>query len=308
MAGVFAKYGGQMALLVCAMIWGTGFIAQKLGMEFLEPCSFNASRSFIGALALIPVVMLMDCMGGRRPSVWGSAQSAAARRKLLIGGVACGAALGVAAMLQQYGIKHTTIAKAGFISALYILMVPILGLFIGRRTGKAIWVCCVSAMAGMYLLCCAGESTVGFGDMVTLGCAVVFAMHILVIAHYAPEVDCVRMSLLQFLVAGVISIPVALAAGERPALMDFCRALPAVAYCGIMSSGVAYTLQIIGQRYVQPATASLLLSLESVFAALAAWIILKQTMNWTEFLGCVVIFVSVLAAQMPQKTRGNPVA
>ena len=302
---------GVLALLLTALIWGFAFSAQSVGMKHLGPCFFNAMRSFIGALALVPCIALLDFLGHQRPSVWGNAKSPAERRCLLIGGVACGFFLGVASLLQQIGIQSTTTAKAGFLTALYVIIVPLLGwLFLKRRVAWGIWLAVVLALVGLALLCGLTIHT-GFeiGDLWLLSCALVFSLQILTIDHFVQKVDCVRLACLQFLTAGLVSVPVALLLGESFHGSDILAALGPLLYCGVLSSGVAYTLQIVGQKFVQPVIATLLMSLESVFSAVGGWLFLKQTLSLRELAGCTAILAAVILAQLlpsaPQATSAE---
>ncbi len=293
------QYGGQAALILCAIIWGTAFVAQSTGMRHLGPCGFNAARSFLAGVVMLPCIIILDCIRGRRPTWWGGATTALARRMLLRGGILCGLALAAASLVQQIGIKYTTVTKAGFITTLYIILVPLFGLLLGRRTRRLTWLCAGMSVAGMYLLCCAGESGIASGDLLLLLCAALFACQILVIDHFVPHVDCVRLSCLQFLVVGVVSLAMAALLGEPLSPDALSGAAFEIFYCGVLSSGVAYTLQIIGQKYVHPVAASLLMSTESVFAALSGWLILRQPLTPVELAGCVIIFTAVVIAQIP---------
>ena len=213
----------------------------------------------------------------------------------------CGLALGVASCLQQVGIKYTTVGKAGFITAMYIVIVPILGLFLGKKVGVKLWLSVIIAIAGLYLLCMSGSLTLQKGDLLVILCAFAFSVHIMVIDHFSPLTDGVKMSCIQFFVAGLVSlIPMFIAEGA-PASGDLLRSWMPVLYCGVLSSGVAYTLQIIGQRGVNPTIASLVLSLESVISVLAGWAILHQTMSVREILGCVLMFAAIILAQLPDR-------
>jgi len=300
---------GILALLVAAVIWGFSFSAQKMGMEHVGPCAFNTLRSFIGSLALMPCIALLDTLAGQRPSIWGTARSGVERRALLAGGTVCGACLGLASILQQVGLQYTTPAKAGFLTALYIIIVPLLGMaFLGHRIHWGIWGAVALALLGMALLCgISWHSGFAVGDLWELGCAVAFALQILAIAHFVHRVDCVRLSCLQFLVAGVISLPVALLAGEHFSLSAAIAAFWPLMVCGVLSSGIAYTFQIVGEKYVAPVIATLLMSLESVFSAVGGWLFLGQGLTLRELIGCAAILAAVLLAQLlptlPAKTR-----
>ena len=284
-------------LFLTALIWGTAFVAQSVGMDHIGPFAFNAARSFVGGVALIPVIFFFD----RFKTAEKKAEEAANKKVLLLGGVCCGLALGVASCLQQVGIKYTTVGKAGFITAMYIVIVPILGLFLGKKVGVKLWISVVIAIAGLYLLCMSGSLTLQKGNLLVILCAFAFSVHIMVIDHFSPLTDGVKMSCIQFFVAGLVSlIPMFIAEGA-PAAGDLLRSWMPVLYCGVLSSGVAYTLQIIGQRGVNPTIASLVLSLESVISVLAGWAILHQTMSGREILGCVLMFAAIILAQLPDR-------
>ncbi len=286
------------ALLLAAAIWGLAFVAQSTGMDHIGPCPFNAIRSFLGALALLPVIAMLDYTAGEPLSFWGAAKTTSQRRQLLKGGIACGAALAIASLIQQYGIAYTTVGKAGFLTTLYIIFVPIAGIFLHRRPTILMGIAAVAAIAGMFLLCISGSTSFGKGDLAVLCCAFFFTAHIMVIDHFAPRVDCVRMSCLQFFVAGVISTVAAVIFQQPCTLTAALAAWKPLLFCGICSSGIAYTLQIVGQKHVHPTIATLVMSLESVFSAVGGWLILNQRMTPREITGCAIIFVAVLIAQI----------
>ena len=284
-------------LFLTALIWGTAFVAQSVGMDHIGPFAFNAARSFVGGVALIPVILFFDRFKTTEKKV----EERTNKNVLLLGGLCCGLALGVASCLQQVGIKYTTVGKAGFITAMYIVIVPILGLFLGKKVGVKLWASVVIAIVGLYLLCMSGTLTLQKGDLLVILCAFAFSIHIMIIDHFSPMADGVKMSCLQFFAAGLVSlIPMFIAEGA-PAAGDLLRSWMPVLYCGVLSSGVAYTLQIIGQRGVNPTIASLVLSLESVISVLAGWAILGQTMSGREILGCVLMFAAIVLAQLPDR-------
>lgn len=293
---------GSAQLLGAALIWGLAFVAQSVGMEYMGPFTFNCIRSLLGVLALAPVIAMMDRRAGRARSFWGTCD-AAARRTLVKGGVACGLALAVGCTLQQYGIRSTTVAKAGFITALYIVFVPLLGLALGRRAGWHLWLSVLLATGGMYLLCMKGRFALQRGDVLLLLSACCFAVHIVIVDHVSSQVeDCVRLSALQFLVCGLVCLlPMLL--WDRPAPSAVLAGWLPTVYAGVFSCGGAYTLQVLGQRDVPPALASLLLSMESVFSVLAGWLLLGQTLSVRELSGCALVFCAVLLAQAPVRRK-----
>ena len=295
------EIAGVFCLSLTALIWGTAFVAQKNGVEHIGSFSFNALRSIVGGLALLPCIVFIDLINGKRPSVYGDCAEGERRHSLIMGGVCCGSILGIASSLQQLGIQYTAVGKAGFITTLYIIIVPLLGVFFHRKVGVVMWLCSFLAIWGMYLLCFRGGGRLNLGDGLVFLCSIVFSFHILFIDHFAPKVDAVRMSCIQFFVAGILSLLCAFAF-ETMNWADVKKATIPILYAGIMSCGVAYTLQIVGQKHVHPVVASLLMSLESVFAALSGWMLLHERLSGTELLGCAIIFAAVIIAQLPQKS------
>ncbi len=279
---------GSIMLLITALIWGTAFVAQSVGVDFVEPLTFNGVRNFVGALALIPVILIMGKINKNNEKT--------DKRTLVIGGVVCGIVLAVASTLQQIGLVYTTPGKAGFITALYIIFVPLCALFTKKKPKPTIWISVVLAVIGMYLLCVKESITINTGDIYVFLCAIAFTAHIMVIDHFSPKVDGVKMSCIQFIVCGTICTVGALIF-ETPTLKGIEGAALPILYTGIMSSGVAYTLQIVAQKFTAPALATLIMSLESVFAALAGWVLLNQGMSPSEILGSVLVFVGILIAQ-----------
>ena len=284
----------NILLVLTALIWGCAFVAQSVGMDFVGPFTFNMARFLIGAIVLLPVIWFMD-----RQRKTG-AEKGAGQKTLIIGGICCGIALAVASTLQQWGILFTTVGKAGFITAMYIVIVPLLGIFIGKKVRPLIIGCVAIAVVGFYFLCMTESLRLGLGDFLVLLCAIAFSIHILVIDHFSPKVDGVKMSAIQFLTAAIISaVPTLL--WEQPVFTEILQAWQPVLYAGVMSCGVAYTLQIIAQKNADPTVASLLLSLESVFSVLAGWVLLGQGLRLKEMFGCVLIFCAIILAQLPEK-------
>ncbi|MFR8065534.1 MAG: DMT family transporter [Acutalibacter sp.] len=289
--------GGAM-LMLTALIWGTAFVAQSVGMDYLGPCAFTATRNFIGCVALLPVIALASRLrSGAQPE---EAAPAPGKKALFGWGAACGLLLGGATLLQQAGMQTASAGKAGFLTALYIVIVPVLGIFLGRRPGLKVWMGVVLALVGAYLLSVKGGAGIASGDLLVIASAVVFSLHILVIDSVPAGVDGVRLSCVQFLVAGAFALVLALFL-ESFTWRDILSAWVPLLYTGVVSSGVGYTLQILGQRTVNPTVASLILSLESVFAALAGWAILGQALSLRELFGCALVFVAVILAQLPSK-------
>ena len=283
-------------LILTAFIWGTAFVAQSVGMDYLGPFTFNGVRSLIGGVALIPCIWILQKLNDKSEPVTEERN----RKDLLIGGISCGVLLFAASSLQQVGIQYTTAGKAGFITAFYIVFVPVLGIFLGKKTGWKVWTAVILALAGLYFLCITEKFTIGKGDIFLFACAMVFSLHILVIDYFSPKVEGVKMSCVQFLVCGIISLPFMFLL-ETPRMGAIVDAAWPLLYAGVLSCGVAYTLQIIGQKNVNPAIASLILSLESCFSVLAGWVILGEKLSVRESIGCILMFAAIILAQLPDK-------
>ena len=294
---------GAALLLLTALIWGMAFVAQSVGMDYLGPCAFNGVRSFIGGVALLPVIAFSKHL---RKDALEEAKPAGGKVRLWLWGSACGLLLGTASLLQQAGMLTASPGKAGFLTALYIVIVPVLGIFLGRRPGLKVWAGVVLALLGAYLLSVKGSAGIAAGDLLVIGSAVVFSLHILVIDSAPDVLDGIQLSCIQFFVAGILSMGLALLF-EQFTLQQVLAAWVPLLYTGVISSGVGYTLQILGQRTVNPTVASLILSLESVFAALAGWVLLGQPLSLREVAGCVLVFAAVVLAQLPgKKAAGKP--
>lgn len=283
-------------LMLTAFIWGTAFVAQSVGMDYLGPFTFNGVRSLIGAAALLPCIWILQILNKKE----GTVKEEENRKDLITGGIACGLLLFAASSLQQIGIQYTSAGKAGFITAFYIVIVPVLGVFLHKRIGWKVWVAVLLALAGLYFLCITEKFTIGKGDVFIFLCALVFSLHIMVIDYFSPKVDGVKMSCIQFFVCGIVSIPFMIWT-ETPSLNAMLAGWIPLLYAGVLSCGVAYTLQIIGQKNVNPAIASLILSLESCFSVLAGWIILGERLSVRESAGCVLMFAAIILAQLPDK-------
>lgn len=277
-------------LLLTAIIWGAAFVAQSVGMDYVGAFSFNCVRCILGGFSLLPVIFIRKRHGNQKKGE---------RRNLLTGGAACGVILAAASSLQQIGIGYTTTGKAGFLTTIYIVIVPLLGIFFHRKPKPIIWGSVVLAIAGMYFLCMGkgGGFSLGVGDAALILCAVLFSFHILTVDHFSPLVDGVELSCVQFFVSGIVC-GVFMLLFETPNLSQLLLAWVPLFYAGLLSCGVGYTLQIVGQRDYDPTVASLLLSLESVFSALAGWLLLGQTMQPRELFGCALVFAAVICAQL----------
>ena len=295
----------SLLLLLTAFIWGVAFVAQSVGGEAVGCFTFNGVRSLIGAIVLIPVIFFLDRQKKKELGEEKFLEQKGDKKTLILGGICCGVMLCIASNFQQFGISFTTVGKAGFITAMYILVVPIFGLFMKKKVGAKVWIGVVLATIGLYMLCMTSESfSLSKGDFLVLICALFFSLHILIIDYFSPKVDGVRMSCIQFFVCGVISTAIAFVT-ESPSLHSILSGWLPILYAGVLSCGVAYTLQIVGQKNMDPTVASLILSLESVFSVLAGWVILNQTLSGREILGCILMFLAIILAQLPEKQK-NP--
>lgn len=289
-----------LMLFLTAFIWGTAFVAQSVGMDYLGPFTFNGIRSLIGGAALLPCIWIIQKMNGKPDGT-------ESKKDLITGGIACGILLFAASSLQQIGIQYTTAGKAGFITAFYIVIVPVLGILLHKKTGWKIWLAVVLAIVGLYFLCMTESFSIDRGDILVFLCALVFAVHILVIDHFAPKVDGVKMSCMQFFICGILSIPFMFTI-ETPTFTAVTGAWMPLLYAGVLSCGVAYTLQILGQKNVNPAVASLILSLESCFSVLAGWGVLGEKLSVRESVGCVFMFAAIILTQLPEKKEKTDMA
>lgn len=284
--------------LLTALIWGTSFVAQDVCSEKMGAMTFNAVRSYIAVIALLLIIFIFGKLKKDKPQLT-TEQKKQGRRQLWIGGLCCGTALAVGANLQQAGIGAGTDAgKAGFITALYIVLVPIFGLVFKKKVSLSVWISVALAVAALYLLCVSGTMTIAFGDLLMLLCAAFFAIHILVIDHFTQFVDGMKLSCIQFLVAGTWSF-IGMLIFEHPDWSAVLSCALPILYVGIFSSGVAYTLQILAQKGSNPTVVSILLSMESVFAVISGAILLHQQMTGREYFGCVLMLAAVLLAQIP---------
>lgn len=279
---------GSLMLLLAAFIWGTAFVAQSEGMNHISPFTFTCVRNYIGSAALLPVIFIMSKIS--KEKVEGTTKD------LIVGGVSCGIILAIASTLQQFGLIYTTPGKAGFITALYIIFVPLFSLFTKKKPKPTIWISVLLAIVGMYLLCVKEGFSIQLGDFYVFLCAIAFTFHIIVIDRFSPKVDGVKMSCLQFFVAATICL-VFMLIFEEPTTEGIKNSVVPLLYTGVMSSGVAFTLQIIGQKFTAPTLATLIMSLESIFAALAGWVLLGQGMSLPEIIGSILVFVGILIAQ-----------
>lgn len=296
------KFKGSLLLILAAAIWGTAFTAQTQAAQSIQPFTFNAVRSLIGCAVLAAFIGIRDGALKKNKIVPASKREF---KKLLVGGIICGTVLFIATNFQQYGIYlypssvHNVSGRSGFITAMYVVLVPVCGLFFGKKVPFAVWSAVGLAIISLYLLCFTnGISGIYTGDMLMLLCALSFTAHIITIDRVIGESDGVKLSCIQFFVAGILSL-ICMFIFEKPSFKAILAAWLPIMYAGVLSSGVAYTLQIVGQRDTEPAVASILMSLECVFAGIGGWVILKERLSPREMFGCALMFAAVILAQSP---------
>ncbi len=281
-----------LLLILTAFIWGIAFVAQKVGTTDVGPLTFSASRYFLGGLAVLPCAYFFADKNMTKAKL----------KTSLLAGSFCGVLLFIASFLQQIGIQYTTVGKAGFITTLYIIIIPLIGLGFKIKVSLRIWVSVAIALLGMYLLCLAGGSfTVQTGDFYIFFCAIGFACQILFIDYYLPKVEPIYFAMTQFFVAALISL-ILLPFFEPLELSGIISARVSILYAGLISAGIGYTLQIIAQKHVKPVVASMIMSLEAVFSLLAGFIILGDRLSSRELIGCALVFTAIILAQLPTKS------
>lgn len=301
------KIRNSFLLVLTALIWGVAFVAQSEGGDAVGTFTFNGTRSVIASLFLLPVILVRD--GRKSPEERKRERADGGRRTLLLGGLICGTMLFAGSSLQQLAFAAgASVGKAGFLTALYIMIVPVLGIFLKKRPGLNVWVAVALAVVGFYVMCVGGGFYVEPSDVILLGGAFAFSLHILVIDHFSPRVDGVKLACLQFFTCGLLCLlPMIVweVGGTRASLEAWMGPLKnmeswiPILYAGLLSNGVGYTLQIIGQNGMDPTVSSLLMSLESVFSVLAGWLLLHQNLSLREGIGCCLIFVGIVLAQLP---------
>ncbi|MDD3920032.1 MAG: DMT family transporter [Eubacteriales bacterium] len=299
-----AAMKSNLLLLLATFIWGTAFVAQSTGMEHVGPFTFGTVRFLLGCVVLLPVIYFRDRAEGKRFTLFGTAEPGE-RKALVKAGVLCGVILSIASGMQQIGMLYTTVGKAGFLTTLYVVLVPVLGLFLGKRVRHVVWLAVAVALIGAYLLCMTpGGLTVNPGDVCMMICALFFSFHILFIDRYALHVDSLRFSSLQFLVCSIINA-VMMCLFETPNIAAIGNAWLSILYTGALSCGVAYTLQVVAQKNIHPVVATLLFAMESVFAVLSGWAILGETLTFREGIGCALVFGAVILAQLPERKKAK---
>ena len=283
---------GTLCLLIATVIWGSTFIAQSVGMDYIGPFTFQASRSFLAVLFLIPLIYVFDKDKKAYIKTW-------TNPKLWKTGLLCGIALFIAGGLQQVGLQYTSAGKAGFITTMYVVLVPVLGFFLRKKVSVNVWISVVIAVVGLYLLSCAGVTEINKGDILLLGCALGFTVQITLVDELAGGLDGLRVNCIQAFVTAVLSA-ITMFLTETPVWSNIVSCWFPLCYAGILSMGVAYSLQIIGQKHLDPTPASLIMGLESAFALLFGWLLLHERLSGPELLGCALVFVAVMLSQLPE--------
>lgn len=298
------EVSSAILLFLAAFIWGVAFVAQSVGMDYVGPFTFNGCRFLLGGLVLTPFAVMRE--GKFRKSEGYKKKTVSEKNEhkkiTFLGGLSCGVAICIASCFQQVGMLYTSVGKAGFITALYIVLVPVVGIFLKKKASFTVWIGVVLAAIGFYFLCITESFTIAYGDVLIFLCAVCFTFHILIIDYFAPKADGVALSCIQFWFSGIVCMGIAVWK-ENLDFQAIMQAAVPILYAGIMSCGVAYTLQIIGQKHMKPAVASLILSLESVISVLAGWVILKEVLTGRQLLGCALVFGAVILAQIPVKNE-----
>lgn len=292
---------GVFILLITALIWGSSFVAQSVGMESVEAFTFNGIRTLLGAAVLIPFILVRDFISNKKSPVAKETKKKE-NKSLIIYGSIIGVILCIASNLQQFAFNYSTSGKIAFITAFYMLFVPFLGLFIRKKVPVLTWICVALGAVGLYFLCITNEglSSINKGDILALLCAVFYAVHILAVEKFAPSIDGVKLSCVQFIVSGTISV-ILMFIFENPDINAIKTAAVPILYSGVMSCGIAYTFQIIGQKYTESTVASLLMCMESVFGVICGAVILKEMLTGRELAGCVIMFVAIILSQLTDK-------
>lgn len=290
---------GTLQLLLAAFIWGSAFVAQSEGMDYVGPLTFLSVRFFVGGIVLIPILLFKRA---KNNTDYKTAEKADLKYTLM-GGVCCGILLTVASGLQQFGILYTTVSKAGFITTLYVIMVPLCGLFFGKRIGLGVWLSVFLATAGLYLLCMTEGLTLATGDFLVFLCAVAYTAQILAVDRFVGKIEPILLSCMQFLTVSIVSAVPAIVF-EQPTLGSILSAWLPILYAGVLSSGVAFTLQVVAQRYTEPTIAAITMSFESVFAALSGCLLLSEQLTMRELIGCIIMFCAIILAQLPREWFG----
>lgn len=286
---------GSIILIFTAFIWGMAFSAQSAATDHIGPFTFVFARFLVSSIVLFAVYPLLR--GKPDPN----APKYSSKRYLILGSV-LGGILFAACALQQAGIAYTTAAKSGFITALYIVIIPIIGLFTGKKIGRQVWIGVVISLIGMCLLCLKDDLSVNIGDVITLGCALVFSFHIITIDKYAGSMNSVLLSAIQFAACALCALPFMLLA-ETPDFSNILACSTSILYAGVCSGAMGYTLQMVGQKYAEPTLASLLMCLEAVFAAIGGWILLGESLAIREMIGCLLMLGASMIAQLPEKKK-----
>lgn len=292
------KLTGICSILLCTIIWGSAFVSQSIGMDHIGPFTFQAIRCFLAVIVLLPIILIAD----RFKKDDSTFLKRWADKNLWKAGILCGIPLFIACNLQQMGIaEDTDPGKSAFLTAMYIVLVPIIGIFQRKKPTKWIPICILLSVAGLYCLSCIGVTSILPGDLLLLGCALAFAIQIVLIEKYAPKVDALRLNAIQALICAILSSIIMLFTEQTNINAVISCALPLL-HAGVFSMGIAYSLQIIGQKHLDSTASSLIMSLETVFAVLFGWLIMGKTLTQWETIGCILMFIAVILSQLPEKS------
>ena len=293
-----SKFKGQLALMLAAIIWGSAFIFQKMGMDHIGPFTFSMFRFTLGSLPLLLVIYIAGKINDRKPPEAQKEITPWTDKTLLMGGLLCGIGSFAGASLQQIGLVYTTAGKAGFLTSLDIIIVPFFMLFLRQKVSRITWLGVAVALLGAWMLSVTEGFTIEIGDAFVMGCAVAYSFQIMFIDHYADKVDVLKLSFLQFFLTGLLSIPFALIF-ETIELQSIIDCAGPIAYVAFMEVTLAFTLQVVGQKYTPPASAAIIMSLESVFAVICGAAFLGEVMTGRELAGCVIMFAAFIITQIP---------
>ncbi len=286
----------DILMLIAAIIWGFAFVSQRVGMETMGPHLFNGVRFLIGSVAILPVIWYFSnkTNTSKKPKV--------SNKKLILSGIVAGLFLFGGMTFQQVGLLYTTAGKAGFITGMYVFFVPVIGIFLGQKTKAGTWIGAIIALMGLYLLSVRSDFGLSYGDSLVLICAIFFAAHVLIIGYLAKRVDVLKLSLIQYVTTGVISMTVALFTEQVSAHMISITIIPLL-YAGVMSTAVAYTLQVVAQQHAHSSHAAIILSLEGAFAVLGGWLLLDEKIPLVGLVGCALMLAGMLISQLTPRTK-----
>ncbi len=292
---------GIFLLVITSFIWGTAFVAQSDAMDHIGPFTMNGLRTLIAVIVLFPTALVADKLKNKQPTLFGTTDKKE-KKRVLLAGLLCGVFIAIASTVQQFGIAHTSIGKSGFLTTLYVVFVPLIALIFGKRIEWNGWIAVVLALVGMFFICIEKDEPINIGDILTIISALFFAIHIMLVDHFVETIDGIRLSCMQFVVCSVLCLTCALIF-EKIDINAILNASLSIVYAGLFSAGLGYTLQIIGQKWVEPNVAPLIMCLESVFALFSGTILRNEVMKTQVYVGCVLVFIGIVLAQINFKSK-----